>query len=96
MHKTQTIITSPNITFSDIQVEEVAVKSCLDTSSNNGDKVIEPFIVVSVDPVNDVQSSVGTQSKQVMAGDCLCLASLGDHKQLRQDCYWLQVNGEGP
>ena len=87
MHKTQTIITSPNITFSDIQVEEVTVKSCLDTSSNNGDKVIEPFIVVSVDPVNDVQSSVGTQGKQIMAGDCLCLASLGDHEQLRQDCY---------
>lgn len=91
MHKTQTlgvtIITSLSITFSDIQVEEVTVKSCLDTSSNNGDKVIEPFIVVSVDPVNDVQSSVGTQGKQVMAGDCLCLASLGDHKQLRQDCY---------
>ena len=87
MHKTQTIITSLSITFSDIQVEEVTVKSCLDTSSNNGDKVIEPFIVVSVDPVNNVQRTVGTQSKQVMAGDCLCLASLGDHKQLWQDCY---------
>ena len=85
-----------NITFSNIQVEEVAVECCLDASSNNGNKIIESLIVVAVDPVDDVQSTVSTQSKKVVASDAFCLACLGDHKQLRQDGYWLQVDGEGP
>jgi len=68
----------------------------LDTSSYNGDKVIESLKIVAVDPVDDVQGTVGTQCKQVVAGDGLCFTSLGNHKQLRQDGYRLQVDGERP
>lgn len=84
------------ITFGNIQVEEVTVECCLDASGNNGNKIIESLIVVAVDPVDDVQSTVGSQSKQVVACDGLCLSSLGDHEQLRQDRNWLKVDGEGP
>ena len=83
-------------TFGNIQVEEVAVKRCLYASSYNGNKVIESLKIVSVDPIDDVQSTVGTKCKQIVAGDGLSFTSLWYHKQLGQDGYWLQVDGEGP
>lgn len=90
------IISKLIITFCNVQVEEVAVKGCLDASSYNGNKVIESLKIVAVDPIDDVQSTVGTQCKQVVAGYGFSFASLGNHKQLGQDGYWLQVDGECP
>ena len=83
-------------TFSYIQVEEVAVKCCLYTSSYDGNKVIESLKIVSIDPIDNVQSTVGTKGKQIVAGDGLSFASLRYHKQLGQDGYCLQVDGERP
>ena len=76
-----------DITFGNIQVEEVTVKCCLNTSSNDGNKIIESLIIVSIDPIDNVQSAVSPQCKQVVASDTLCFTSLGDHKQLWQDGY---------
>lgn len=63
-------------TFGNIQVEEVAVKCCLYASSYNGNKVIESLKIVSVDPIDDVQSTVSTKCKQIVAGDGLSFTSL--------------------
>ena len=76
-----------DITFGNIQVKEITVKCCLNTSSNDGNKIIESLIVVSIDPIDNVQSTVGPQCKQVVASDTFCFTSLGDHKQLWQDGY---------
>ena len=48
----------------------------MNAASNNGDPVIEIFHVVAVDPVDDVEASIETKSKEVMRGDGLCLPCL--------------------
>lgn len=80
----------------DVEIEEVAVQNGLDTASKDRNQVVEPFEVVSVCPVKDVQSSVGPQSEQVMRGDGFRLSGLADHEELRQNRNGLQVDGEGP
>lgn len=63
-------------TFRDVQVEEVAVKNGLDNTSHDGNPVLESFAVVAVDPVDDVQSTVGAQGKQVVRSDRFRFSSL--------------------
>ena len=53
------------------------------------------FEVVSVDPVEDVESAVDSQSEEIVRGDGLGFASLLDHEELRQDGHQLQVVGKG-
>ena len=72
-------------TFCNVQVEEVAVEDCLHTAGNDSDQVEEAFKVVAVDPVNDVESTVGAQREQIVAGDGFGLAGLANHEQLWQD-----------
>ena len=81
-----------SLTFCDVQVEEVTVESCLYTASNNGNKVIKSFKVETVNPVDQVQGTVGTKCKQVVACDGFCLTSLGYHEQLGKDGDRLQVD----
>ena len=80
----------------DVKIEEVAVEDGLDTSGNDGDDVVEPLDVVSVDPVEDIEAAVGAESEEIVAGDGLSLASLADHEELGEDGDALQVDGEGP
>ena len=82
--------------LSDVKIEEVAVENGLDAAGDDSDDVIEALEVVAVDPVEDVEATVGAKSEQVVAGDRLGLPSLGDHEQLGQDGDTLQVDGEGP
>lgn len=82
--------------FGEIKVEEVAVEDSLDHSSHDGDHVEEALKVETPDPVEEVESTIHAQAEQVVGGDRLRLASLADHKELRQDCHRLQVNGERP
>jgi len=82
--------------LSDVQIEEVTIEDGLDNSSNNCNDIIELLVIVSEDPVEDVESAVGTQSEEIVAGDGLCLPGLGDHEELGQDGHTLQVDGEGP
>jgi len=44
----------------DVQVEEIAIQDGLDAAGNDGDDVVESFSIVSVDPVDDVEGSVGS------------------------------------
>lgn len=85
-----------DITFSDVQIEEVTVKHSLYTASNNSNEVKEVLRVISVYPVENVECTVGAQGKQIVARDSLCLPCLTDHEQLWQDGYWLQVDRECP
>ena len=75
------------LTFSDIQIEEVAVKNGLNAAGDDCYEVEEPFHVVAVDPVENVQCSVDAERKQIMTGNGLRLASLTYHEQLRKNCY---------
>ena len=79
-----------------IKIEEVTVKNGLDAAGNYGDDVIEALEVVAIDPVENVESAIWAQGEQVVAGDGLRLAGLGDHKELGQDGDTLQIDGEGP
>ena len=80
----------------DVEIEEVAVEDGLDAAGNDGDDVVEPLVVVAVDPVENVESAVGAEREEIVAGDGLGLAGLGDHEELGQDGDTLQVDGEGP
>ena len=53
-------------TFCDIEVEEVTIKHGLDTSSNDGNGVEEGLSVESVDPVENVETTVRAQCKEVV------------------------------
>ena len=44
--------------FGDVKIEKVAVKNCLDASGDDGNDVVESLVVVSVDPVEDVKTTV--------------------------------------
>ena len=61
----------------DVKIEEVAVEDGLDTPGNDGDDVVKPLDVVSVDPVHDVEAAVGAESEEIVAGDGLGLVVLG-------------------
>lgn len=74
-------------TFGDIEVEEITVEDCLDQASNDGDEVKEALEVVAPDPVEEIECTVDTQCKQVMAGDGLRLTRLAHHEQLWQDSH---------
>lgn len=80
------------LTSGNIQVEKVAVEDRLHNAGQDGDKIIEILGVVAVDPVENVEGTVGAEREQIMTGDRLGLARLADHEQLRQDGHRLQVD----
>ena len=63
-----------NLTFSNVQVEKVAIQDSLNTTCYYRNQIKETFEIVSVNPVENVQSTVGTKCKQIMAGDTLCFS----------------------
>lgn len=68
----------------------------MDYARKDHDQIVVRLREVSVDPVQQVERPVTAQSEQVMAGDALRLAGLGDEEQLRKDGHRLQVDGERP
>ena len=80
----------------DVQVEEVTVEDGLDDPGYNSDDIVEILIVIAVDPVEDVEATVGAESKEIVARDRLRLAGLADHEELGEDGDALQVDGECP
>lgn len=46
-------------TFSDVEIEEVAVENGLDDAGDNGDDVEAVLVVIAVDPVEDIEAAVG-------------------------------------
>lgn len=82
--------------FSNVKVEEVDVEYSLDNTGYHSDGVEEAFSVVSVDPVEDVETTVHTQHEQVVTGDGFSLSGLGHHEELRKDRTSLKVDRESP
>jgi len=64
----------------DVKVKEVAVQNGLYTASHYCDDIIEVFCVVAVDPVDNVESSVRSKSKQIMRRDWFGFPGFGYHK----------------
>lgn len=58
--------------------------------------VKEVLCVVAPQPVGDIKGSVQAKEEQVVGGDGLGLARLGDHEELRHDGHRLQEDREGP
>lgn len=82
--------------FCDVKVEKVHVQDGLDAAGDDGDLVDKVLVSEAPVPVNNVQSSVSSLEKQVVAGDGLGLASLGDHLQLRHDGHRFEVDRKSP
>lgn len=79
-----------------VKVEEVGVKNGLYDSGNNGDWVEEALGVVSINPVEDVKESVGSEGKEVVSSDGFGVSSSGEHEELWHDGDCFQVDGECP
>lgn len=86
----------PALTLRDVKVEEVAEEDGLHDARHHSDLVEDALGVVAPHPVADVECAVEAEEKEVVGGDGLCLARLGDHEQLRHDGHRLQEDGEGP
>lgn len=84
------------LTPCDVKVEEIAVENGLHDAGHHGDLVEEALGVVTPHPVGYVEGSVEAEEEQVVGGDGLRLAGLGDHEELRHYGHGLQEDGEGP
>lgn len=84
------------LTFSYIQIEEIAVKDGLHHPGNDGNHVKESLWVEPPYPVDEVEGSVESQEEKVVRGDGLSFTSLADHEKLGQDGHWLQIDWECP
>ena len=74
-------------TLRDVEVEEVTIKNSLKTAGDNCDEVVETFGVVTVDPIENIETAVDTKCKEVVRGDGFSFAGLADHEELRQYSY---------
>lgn len=63
-------------TFGNIEVEKVAIQDGLNDPSNYSNPVLEIFAIITVDPVEDVEGTIGAQSKQVVRCDRFSFSSL--------------------
>lgn len=83
-------------TFGYVQVEEVTIEDRLNGTGKDNDQVVVALNEVAIQPVQQVQSPITAQRKQIVAGDALGFARLRDEEQLRQNRHRLQVNRECP
>lgn len=84
------------LTPGDVKVEEIAVEDGLHDAGHHSDLVEEALGVVTPHPVGYVEGSVEAKEEQVVGGNGLCLAGLGDHEELWHYGHRLQEDGEGP
>lgn len=82
--------------FSDIEIEEVDVENSLNDTSDHSDRIEEALGVISVDPVEDVETAIHSQHEQIVTSDCFSFSSFRHHEQLRKNCASLKVDGESP
>lgn len=81
---------------SDVKVEEVSVENGLDDSGDNGNWVEEALGVVSIDPVEDVEESVGSEGEEVVSSDGFSVSGTREHEELWHDGDGFEVDGESP
>lgn len=66
-------------TFGYIKIKEIAIQKSLNTASHNCYPVIEPLCIKPPDPINDVETSIETESKEIVRGDGFRFSSLRYH-----------------
>ena len=76
--------------------EEDNVEKSLKNSSNNSNDVVKSFKIISVNPVEDVEATIGSKSKEIIDIDHVNDTSVVDNVELRNDGNTLEVDGEGP
>ena len=72
------------------------IEDGLDTAGPDGDLVVEAFVVVPVDPVEEVEAAVEAENEEINTDCHLSLARPVDEDQLRDQGDALEVDGEGP
>lgn len=82
--------------FCKVDVEEVEVKPGLHQSSCDSYGIHHVLRKVSIYPVGKVQSTIKTQSGQVVRCNCLRLASTLQHEQLGENGDRFEIYGECP
>ncbi len=82
----------------DVVVKEVSVEQSLDHPADVNYPVVPVilFCIGTVDPVEDVQSTVGTHEKDVISSQVFDLSVALENNQLRQNRNGFQVNRESP
>lgn len=81
---------------SDVKVEEIGVKNGLHNSGNNGNRVEEALGVVSINPVENVEESVGSEGEEVVSRDSFSISSPGKHEELWHDGNSFEVDRKSP
>lgn len=81
---------------SDVKVKEVGVENSLNDSGNDSNWVEETLGVVSVNPVEDVEESVGSEGEKVVSSDGFSISGSREHEELwhNGDCF--EVDRECP
>lgn len=70
------------LTTSDIEIEEVDIEDGLHSTSHNGDNLVGILVDVTVDPIEDIKTSIAAQGKEVVRCNGLGFTGFGDHEQL--------------
>lgn len=79
-------------TFGYIKIKEVTIQDGLHNSSNNYNQIKKIFCVITVNPIQYIQSSIRAQCKQIVRSNSLSFACSRNHKQLWHNCYCFQIN----
>ena len=79
-----------------VKNKEVSINSCLNNASGDSDDVVEALIVVSVDPVEDVEQFVASQRHKVEQHDWLYRLAMAGDRELGDDGDSFQVHRECP
>lgn len=77
---------------SNVKVEEIGVKNSLHNSGNDGNRVEKALGVVSINPVENVEESVGSEGKEVVGSDCFSVSSSGKHEELWHDSNSFKID----
>lgn len=88
----------PGLFTLEVVIEKVHVQQRLQDTTNVYHPVmfVPVFKVGSIDPIEDVQGTVGTHKEDVISGQVFHLPITLQHHELGEDRYRFQVDGEGP
>jgi len=79
-----------------VEIEEICIQHGLNNSGDDGDRIQKALRVEAVDPVQNVESAVGAERKQIMCSNGFSRAGSLKHVQLRHDGDRLEIDAECP
>jgi len=81
---------------SDIEIEEIGIENGLNDTSDDGDRIEECLRVVAIDPVENIQRTIGAEGEKIMSSYRLRRACLGQQEELRQNRDRFEIDTERP